>query len=138
MLGKKGFTLIELLVVIIIVGVLAAVSVPMMRGNIDRAKKTEAVAALGSIRTAERLYFAEKANYVNVPAANFASGSHALNAYLKAGDLDGRYFRDECYSVTSASTTGFNAVCNANQSGIADSNTLGTIYMLQNGYIGGY
>ena len=53
----KGFTLIELMVVILIVGVLAAASVPLMRGRIDRSKWTEANATAGTIRTLVKIWF---------------------------------------------------------------------------------
>jgi prepilin-type N-terminal cleavage/methylation domain-containing protein len=57
---RKGFTLIELMVVIFIVGILAAVAIPIMRGRIDAAKWSEGKAGAGSIRTAARAFCAEK------------------------------------------------------------------------------
>ena len=60
MKGRKGFTLIELMVVILIVGILAAVAVPIMRGRIDSAKWSEANASAGAIKSAVRAYIAEK------------------------------------------------------------------------------
>ena len=56
---KKGFTLVELVIVIIIVGILSIVAVPIYKGYTDRAKETEGKALLGSINTAEKVYFAE-------------------------------------------------------------------------------
>ncbi len=58
--SRKGFTLIELMVVILIVGILAAVAVPIMRGRIDSAKWSEGNASAGAIRTSIRAYIAEK------------------------------------------------------------------------------
>jgi prepilin-type N-terminal cleavage/methylation domain-containing protein len=50
--GNKGFTLIELLVVIAVLGILAGIAVPRLTGVSDRARKTEAISALGSLKTA--------------------------------------------------------------------------------------
>lgn len=47
---RKGFTLIELMVVILIVGILAAVTVPIMRGRIDAAKWSEAKATADNLK----------------------------------------------------------------------------------------
>lgn len=98
--NKKGFTLVELIVVVIIVGILASVAIPMMSGNIAQAKRTEAVASAGAIRTAERAVFAETGNYVNFAAGAFGTTA-VINAYLRTGDLNGKYYNDTCYAVTS-------------------------------------
>lgn len=99
--NRSGFTLVELIVVIIIVGVLAAVATPMMQVNVARAQRTEAVAALGSIRTAERLIFAETGAYVAVAAGSWAA-TDPLGRYILAIDLTGRIYQPANYSVTIA------------------------------------
>jgi prepilin-type N-terminal cleavage/methylation domain-containing protein len=94
MISRKGFTLIELMVVIFIVGILAAVAIPIMRGRIDSAKWSEGKASAGSIRTAIRALIAEKGNDYGY-AANITT---LQDLGFAAGDLTGRYFVDADYA----------------------------------------
>jgi type IV pilus assembly protein PilE len=59
----KGITLIELLVVIVIIGILAAVAVPVYTGYMQRARRADAKTALEQIRAAQEMYRAEKGKY---------------------------------------------------------------------------
>ena len=100
---RYGFTLIELMVVILIVGILAAVAVPIMRGRIDQAKWSEANAAAGSIKTAVRAYIAEKGptySYSNVLIGKLDTQSIYEALGFSSSDLDGKYFNQEDYSIT--------------------------------------
>jgi len=51
---KAGFTLIELLIVILIIGILAAVGIPLYLGYVSDAKTAEAKGLVGSVWTAMR------------------------------------------------------------------------------------
>ena len=86
--NKQGLTLVELMVVVIIVGNLAAVAVPLMSANKDRAIASEAVAALGSMNSAARVWGVATGGDVTnaTPAGLIAAG------YLTATDLEGTYF----------------------------------------------
>jgi len=102
--SRKGFTLIELMVVILIVGILAAVAVPIMRGRIDSAKWSEANASAGSIRTTVRAYIAEKGPTYADYAADLHGGLDdsdiQANLGFSASDLDGAFFDQEDYVIS--------------------------------------
>lgn len=62
---EKGFTLVELMIVVALLGILAAVAVPLYRGYISNARTTEAKTNLETLRLLEEQYFAEKGEYVS-------------------------------------------------------------------------
>jgi len=98
MRNRKAFTMVELMVVVMIVGILAAVAVPMMTGRVDAAKWSEGKAAMGTIASALRAYAAEKGGFASAPAL--------ADIGLSDNDLDGTYFSHQSYAITSASATG--------------------------------
>ena len=110
-MNRKGFTLIELMVVIFIVGILAAVAIPIMRGRIDAAKWSEGKAAMGSIRTAIRAYEAEKGT--TYPAASYAAADLYADLGFNATDLDGKYFSHGAYTFAFTAYDQYTITCNA-------------------------
>jgi type IV pilus assembly protein PilE len=61
--NNKGITLIELLVVVVIVGILAAVAVPIYTGYMVRARRVDAKTVLEQVRGAQEMWRAERGSY---------------------------------------------------------------------------
>ena len=59
----KGFTLIELLIVVVIIGILAAIAIPKFSSVKQKGYKTQAIAELQSLKTAEETFFTDSNRY---------------------------------------------------------------------------
>jgi len=96
--GRKGFTLVELMVVILIVGILAAVAIPIMRGRIDSAKWSEGRAMMGTVGTAIRAYCAEKDTATGLVGG---FGIWGTKLGFMENDFDGTYFASGNFTIDS-------------------------------------
>ena len=122
---RKRFTLVELVIVIVIVGILSIVAVPIYRGYTRKAMGTEAKSLLGSIQTAEKVYYAEMSEYLV-----------ATTSFEKTLDVDARankYFTT--YTITT-SGTGDQAKFTAEVKGIAGTPAAGITMTLTAGVDG--
>ncbi len=61
--SKTGITLIELLIVVVIVGILAAIAVPLYTGYMERARRVDAKTALEQVRASQEMRRAERGMY---------------------------------------------------------------------------
>ncbi|MCP4652071.1 MAG: prepilin-type N-terminal cleavage/methylation domain-containing protein [Candidatus Omnitrophica bacterium] len=85
---SKGFTLLELIIVVIIVAILAGLGIPQFLKVVERAKASEAVNVLGSIRGSELRYYAEHGGYTALFAdldINAVTGLKNFNAPVMIG-----------------------------------------------------
>jgi prepilin-type N-terminal cleavage/methylation domain-containing protein len=88
---EKGFTLIELLVVVILMGLMAALAMPILIKQVEKARQAEARSALGAINRTQQAYRQEAATFgslsqlpITLPPTNFYTFSDDLSAYAIA------------------------------------------------------
>ena len=63
MRSNKGFTLIELLIVVVIIGILAAIAIPKFSSVKQKGYKTQAIAEMQSMKTAQETFFTDSNRY---------------------------------------------------------------------------
>lgn len=98
--NKQGFTMVELLVVLVIIGILAAVATPIFLGNTQKAKASEAVAAMSLIRQAQRDYFINNNTYLT----SISTINDPLPTGVAVNTGVAQYFSNEAYKVVPANS----------------------------------
>lgn len=77
---EEGFTLVELLVVMLILGILAAIAIPSFFNQRDKARDSDAKAAVRTAQTAMETFATERnGSYAGATAANLQTIEPTLN-----------------------------------------------------------
>ena len=114
-LGIKAFTLVELLLMITILGILAAIAIPRLFPQSEKARVAEAINILSAIRQGEEAYFLAKGTYKGCGSATSFTGAAIDACYETLGMQNpnlGRYFN---YYVTGVGIFDAFAIRNATQ-----------------------
>lgn len=93
------------MVVALIVAILAAVAVPLLITNRDRAIATEAQTGLGVVRNAMNIYKVANGQY---PVSEQGKDLESVSVLtVKPGDLDGKYFKTDHYVLTTVTESNY-------------------------------
>ena len=65
-----GFSIIELLVVVAIIGILAAIGIPLYQGYVETTKKTNALNKLSSVYVTQEEYKADNNRYYSISSSS--------------------------------------------------------------------
>ena len=90
---KKGFTLIELVIAVLIIGVIAAISVPMYFRAVEKSRASESISTLGTIAKAQQRHKLQSNEYTDsIGELDITLKDYSEDDVATGHDFDTEYF----------------------------------------------
>ena len=110
--NQRAFSLVELMVVVVTAAVFTLIAAPMWMSRQQRDLAVEAQALLEAMYAAERVWYAENDEYLEITAGTVGNNQDDTPPGLGLECQGNIYFSAGCFSVVEDETYGFIATCN--------------------------
>src|SRR5664280_3463091 len=101
----EGFTLIELLVVMIIIGILAAIAIPVFLNQRSKAQDSSAKSDVSTLGKELATYFIDGSNSTTTPLKIEATSNRYVINSVDSGKQSSNVWLDTSYGIVAAPTT---------------------------------
>jgi type IV pilus assembly protein PilE len=100
--ANSGFTMIELMIVVVVIGILAAIAIPMYGDSVTRSKIIDGTTKLGDFHTRMEKYFMDNRTYLNGVACGVPNPALGPDDNFQVTCLPGPPGPPETYTVSAA------------------------------------